>query len=395
MRLDDDFDIEYRNFGKSNKKAFKQSPIYTYTMISVILVMITILGIVILANNDQRGKPSPSANTYIDMSSNDTSSMSSLQKSVDDVISGSTLVASDLDIWDEDYSKHSSKSDDSSISGNDSSNTGSSTNTDSSSDSNENLDPSAGGTKTCITYSDGTEEWVDINPYLISNPYNNANLVNVNNIMKYYDNHVNTSFVGVDLSKNDDYVDFNKLKNAGVDYVMLRIGSRGYSTGEIIEDENFSDNFARAKEAGLDVGIYFFSQAITKEEAIEEANFVINTVSANEIKYPVVFYMEEINSSDVRTSELNQMLRTNISISFMDTVKEAGFTPMIYGNKEYLIKKVSFGSLTNYDVWLGETGDIPDFPYEFNMWRYTNLGKIDGVAGVAHLNICFTDYSGR
>ena len=192
-----------------------------------------------------------------------------------------------------------------------------------------------------------------------------------------------------------DYVDFIKLKNAGVDYVMLRIASRGYSTGEILADENFEDNYKRAKDAGLDVGIYFFSQAITKDEAIEEANYIINTVSANDIKYPVVFYMEEINSSDVRTKELNQMLRTNIAIAFMDTVKSAGFTPMIYGNKEYLIKRVSLGSLTSYDIWLGENGDVPDFPYEFNMWRYTNIGKIDGVAGVAHLNICFTDYTGR
>lgn len=386
MKLDDDFDYEYK--GKKRSDSYRQSPMYTYTMITVIIVMISILGIVILLNNS--GNKPGKTNASINQVSTITDSgigVASTDKSVDELISGSTLVASDLDIWDEDYSNPNAKKEElqESLSSGDGDEL----------DDNTMDDPSAGGTKTRIVYSDGKEEWIDINPYLVSNPYNNANLVNVNNIMKYYDNYVKTSFVGVDLSKVDDYVDFNKLKNAGVDYVMLRVGSRGYSTGEILVDDSFADNIERAKNAGLDVGVYFFSQAITKEEAIEEANFVINTISENSIKYPVVYYIEEVNSNDVRTNDLNQMLRTNIAIAFMDTIKAAGYTPMLYGNKEYLLKKVSFGSLIGYDIWLGENGDVPDFPYEFNMWRYTNLGKIDGVSGVAHLNICFTDYSGR
>lgn len=392
MKLDDDFDLDYKEY--NNSKHFKQSPMYTYTLLSVVLVMITILGIVLLTNNKPQSNHSASANMYSQTVSGAEAmgqEQYNLEKSVDELISGSTLVASDLDFWDDDYGKDKNKEK------NKESSATSSTSENALTDGAESdkVDPSNNGNKTCITYSDGTEEWIDINPYLVTNPYNNANLVNVNNIMKYYDNHVNTSFVGVDLSKNDDYVDFNKLKNAGVDYVMLRVGSRGYSTGDIIADDNFADNYKRAREAGLDVGVYFFSQAITKDEAVEEANFVIETISGNEIKYPVVYYIEEVNSADVRTKDLNQMLRTNIAIAFMDSVRNAGYVPMLYGNKEYLLKKCSFGSLTGYDIWLGENGDIPDFPYEFNMWRYTNLGKIDGVAGVAHLNICFTDYSGR
>jgi len=392
MKLDDDFDLDYKEY--NNSKHFKQSPMYTYTLLSVVLVMITILGIVVLTNNKSQSNHSASANMYSQTVSGAEAmgqEQYNLEKSVDELISGSTLVASDLDFWDDDYGKDKNKEK------NKESSATSSTSENALTDGAESdkVDPSNNGSKTCITYSDGTEEWIDINPYLVTNPYNNANLVNVNNIMKYYDNHVNTSFVGVDLSKNDDYVDFNKLKNAGVDYVMLRVGSRGYSTGDIIADDNFADNYKRAREAGLDVGVYFFSQAITKDEAVEEANFVIETISGNEIKYPVVYYIEEVNSADVRTKDLNQMLRTNIAIAFMDSVRDAGYVPMLYGNKEYLLKKCSFGSLTGYDIWLGENGDIPDFPYEFNMWRYTNLGKIDGIAGVAHLNICFTDYSGR
>ena len=124
---------------------------------------------------------------------------------------------------------------------------------------------------------------------------------------------------------------------------------------------------------------------------------IIKTLSENSIspRYPIVFYMENVSSGKSRTDSLNQLLRTNIAIAFMDRIKQAGYVPMIYGNKEYLLKKISFGSLIGYDVWLYDEGDTPDFPYQYNMWKYTSKGNISGIAGYAKVDISFTDYTIR
>ena len=114
-----------------------------------------------------------------------------------------------------------------------------------------------------------------ISPYLPKNEYDFTNLVCQSDVMKYYVDGKQASYSGVDISKLQDYVDFGKVKKAGIDFVMLRVGARGYGTGQLILDDYFSDNLKRATDAGLNVGAYFFSQAITKEEAVEEANMVL------------------------------------------------------------------------------------------------------------------------
>ena len=362
MRLDDDFE-DYSSNNNGNKN------LILYTILGVSLILLLIVAVVFLANNKANKKP-PVAPQY------------DIAVSVDDLYEPSTLTAQDLDFWhayDEEPTPEPSLS------------------ADVPEETPESLGPENDGKHTKITYADGSEEWIDINPYLALNTYNYSNLVYSNSIMKYYDNNVNSSFVGIDLSKNDDYVDFNRLKTAGVDYCMIRLGQRGYSTGEISLDDNFEDNITRANDAGLDIGVYFFSEAITKEEAEEEAEFVLKTLSGNgiDIDYPICYYLEDIQSSDVRTNTLNQLLRTNIAIAFMDKVREAGYIPMVYGNKEYLLKKLSFGSLIGYDVWLADYNDVPDFPYEFNMWQYTKTGSINGIPQNAKLSISFTDYSIR
>lgn len=390
MKLDDDFDYEYNSYKGSNDGFKKDSSyIYTLAIVSVVILGIFVTVIGINKKNDKHYN-----NQYyqsaVSQAEADSDAQLAVEKSVDELISGSTLRAEDLDFW-HDYD-HENETVSVNSSANDITDYTSNNNATSSVSTN---DPATDGKHTLITYSNGTEEWLEINPYLVLNTYNTANLVYSNGIMKYYDNHVNTSFTGVEISNIDDFVDYNKLRNAGVDFVMLRVGQRGYSTGEIMADESFQDNYDRARLAGLDVGVYFFSQATSKEEAEAEADFCLQTISGNEIKYPVVFYIEEVNSNDVRTSNVNQLLRTNLAISFMDRIRSAGYVPMVYGNKEYLLKKLSFGSLIGYDVWLGEEGDIPDFPYEYNMWKYTSVGRIDGINGAARMIISFTDYHSR
>lgn len=254
-------------------------------------------------------------------------------------------------------------------------------------------DPATDGKHTLVETSDGKEEWVLISPYLPKSEYDYTKLVCQSDLMKYYEDGRQVSFVGADISKYNDYVDFVKLKKAGVNFVMLRVGSRGYGTGQLMLDDYYTENIKRATDAGLEVGLYFFSQAITEEEAIEEAKMVIDNIGEYAVTYPIAFDMELIANDTARIDNLTRDERTKIAKAFLETIEAAGYKPMLYGNKEWLIKKVDLSKLTDYDVWLSQTGDLPDYPYKFSMWQYTASASIDGVAGYTSLSISFIDYS--
>ena len=211
--------------------------------------------------------------------------------------------------------------------------------------------------------------------------------------MKYYENGKQTSYVGVDISKFQDYVDFVKVKKAGIDFVMLRVGARGYGTGQLILDEYFLDNIKRATDAGLNVGVYFYSQAISEAEAIEEANMVLRNLGDYKISYPVAYDMELVENDTARTDILTREEKTAIAKAFLDTVAAAGHKTLLYGNKEWLIKEIDMSKLTAYDVWLSQAADIPDYPYRFSMWQYSYEGSVDGITGYVDMNISFVSQS--
>lgn len=254
-------------------------------------------------------------------------------------------------------------------------------------------DPATDGKHTLVKYADGKEEWVLISPYLPKHEYDFTRLVCQSGLMKYYENGKQTSYVGVDVSKLQDYIDFTKVKKAGIDFVMIRGGARGYGTGQLIVDEYFLDNLKRATDAGLDVGVYFYSQAISKEEAVEEASLILENLTGYEIAYPIAFDMELITNDTARTDSLSKSEKTGIAKAFLDAVEDAGYKSILYGNKEWLIREIDMSKLTAYDVWLSQQEDIPDYPYRFTMWQYDTQGTVDGIAGPVNLNISFIDYS--
>lgn len=258
-------------------------------------------------------------------------------------------------------------------------------------------DPSTDGKHTLVTNPDGTEEWVLINPYLTKNTYDFTKLEEKANLKRYMENGKKTSYVGVDISKHTGKVNFTGVKAAGVDYVMIRLGSRGYSTGQISLDENFKENIEGAIEAGLEVGVYFYSQAITQEEAVQEANFVVQNLEPYraKVKYPVAFDMEFVSNDKSRVDGLSRDDKTTVTAAFMEGIKAAGYVPMIYGDKEWLIKEIDMTKLQVYDVWLSQEKDIPDYPYQYTMWQYSTDGVLNGINGNADLNICFVNYSER
>lgn len=258
-------------------------------------------------------------------------------------------------------------------------------------------DPSTDGKHTLVKTSDGKEEWVLISPYLTKNTYDFKNLSESANLRKYTDNGKKISYVGVDISKHNGNVNFNSIKAAGVDFVMLRLGARGYSTGQISLDDNFIENMEAAIEAGLDIGVYFYSQAISQEEVLQEANFVIQNLEPYRahITYPVAFDMENVANDKARIDGLSREDKTAIASTFLSGVQAAGYAPMVYGNKEWLIKNIDLAKLQDYDVWLSQEQDVPDYPYQFAMWQYTTTGVLNGVTGDASLNLCFVSYSDR
>ncbi|MCM1266337.1 MAG: glycoside hydrolase family 25 protein [Bacteroidales bacterium] len=258
-------------------------------------------------------------------------------------------------------------------------------------------DPATDGKHTLITNRNGEEEWLLISPYLEKNTLDFTKMEDNAGLKRYMENGRKISYVGADISKHTGKIHFPSLKAAGLDYVMIRLGSRGYSSGQIALDENFKENIDGALEAGLDVGIYFYSQAITQDEAVQEANFVVQNLEPyrGKVKYPVAFNMGFVSNDQSRIEGLGREDKTTVTLSFLEAVRAAGYVPMVYGDKEWLLKEVDLAKLTDYDIWLSQEEEIPDYPYRYAMWQYNTDGVLNGIDGGADLNICFIGYSER
>lgn len=248
-------------------------------------------------------------------------------------------------------------------------------------------------TRIQVKHADGTKEWVDINEDIPKNKYDFSKLTYQKPLMNYYEDGKLVSKCGVDISANQGDVDFGKLKSAGCDFVMLKVGARGYSSGNIVSDENFQDNIKAAKKAGLDIGVYFCSQAVSKSEAREEADEVLDAISGHSVKYPVVFVMENVDEDMARIEALDMTDRTQVAKAFMDRVEDAGYKPMLYGDKEWLLTMVDMEELQDYDVWYAQDSDEPEYPYEFGMWQYDSDASIKGITGDAAMIMSFQDYA--
>lgn len=198
---------------------------------------------------------------------------------------------------------------------------------------------------------------------------------------------------GIDISYFQGDIDWDKVKAEGVEFVMIRAGYRGYGNGELCLDETFKDYVKGASEAGIDVGVYFFSQAITAQEAEEEANFLLDAIKDMDISYPVVFDWEEISYAEARTDDITTETLTECCRSFCEKIKAAGYTPMVYFNQQLALLGYDLRQLTDYTFWLAEYDSVPSFGYNFQMWQYSTEGSVDGIEGAVDLNLSFVDYS--
>lgn len=231
---------------------------------------------------------------------------------------------------------------------------------------------------------------------IMKNPYIQDNFVIEDGFMAYYnENGEKISHVGVDLSYHNDKVDWQQLAASPVEFVMLRAGYRGYTEGGIVEDEKFREYAQAANDNGLALGVYFFTQAITEQEAILEAEYVIRLIEDYDISYPVAFDTEYINDEEARTNkaDLSKEDLSKICIAFCERIKDAGYYPMIYASENWFRRQLDMTMLTDYDYWAPQYIEKNDFLYDFTIWQYTEEGNAPGVEGICDLDISLVDYA--
>lgn len=203
-----------------------------------------------------------------------------------------------------------------------------------------------------------------------------------------YNDDAYTSRFGIDVSKYQGNIDWNKVKEAGVEFAIIRIGFRGYGkAGNLVEDACFKRNLEGAKSAGIDTGVYFYAQAINEEEAIEEAEFVLKLLDGEELKMPVVYDPEHVLNDTARTDNVTGEQFTKNAIAFTNKIKEAGYDPMIYANMMWEAFDFDMSELKDIPFWYADYEKKPQTPYDYTMWQYTQSGKISGIKGTVDLNV--------
>ena len=195
---------------------------------------------------------------------------------------------------------------------------------------------------------------------------------------------------GVDVSEHQLDIDWKQVAASGVDYAYIRVGWRGYTEGGLFEDAYFERNIHCALDAGLHVGVYMFSQAVTVQEAIEEADFVLERIGKYNVTLPVVFDWEKIEAAEARSHGLTMELRTDCARAFCETVKSAGYVPCVYFNRNLGYYGYDLTRLTDYEFWfsLPESG-FPNFYYACDMWQYSFTETVPGIAEPTDMNLWF------
>lgn len=192
--------------------------------------------------------------------------------------------------------------------------------------------------------------------------------------------------LGIDVSEHQQNVDWEQVKAAGIDFVMIRVGYRGYTEGKRFQDSAFSRHLAGARAAGLDVGVYFFSQAITPVEARNEAKYLLHLLKDDEAEMGIAFDWEFV-SADARTGNVDGRTMTDCAIAFCQTIAAAGHKPIVYFNQYQALNQYELEELTAYDFWLAMYTDEMTFPYRVNMWQYTEDGTVPGIEGTVDINL--------
>ncbi len=209
------------------------------------------------------------------------------------------------------------------------------------------------------------------------------------------------SFVGINVNQKMGDIDWQAVAESGVDFAMIRVGYRENSKGRITPDQKFEDNIKGAAEAGLPVGVYFYSKAVTDAEADEEAVFVLEQIRLYSVTYPVAIYWEYDRKKDSdevdensRTVRCNGDQVTGFLQTFCKKIKSSGRTAAFYADKDMGYNKLDLSRLWEYDMWYAEPKAAPSFYYDYEMWQYTKEGEVPGIGEKVPVTISLKKYGG-
>lgn len=223
-------------------------------------------------------------------------------------------------------------------------------------------------------------------PPPLPNPYDDLDFQYHGRFLKLIEGE---SIAGIDVSRWQYDIDWEQVADAGAEFAIIRVGYRGSESGKINPDKYAVTNLEGAAAAGLDIGVYFFSQALTRGEAEEEAYYVLDIIKDYDITMPVVFDWERVRNENSRSLEMDRRTLTDCAKTFLETIEMAGYNAMVYFNAHQSRNLYYLSELKEYDFWLASYTDRMDFPYKVDMWQYTDKGRIPGIETDCDFNVYF------
>lgn len=206
--------------------------------------------------------------------------------------------------------------------------------------------------------------------------------LNIKDVIKKYKN--DNTMIGIDVSAWQGDIDFNNVKDENVEFAMIRVGYGYNSENENILDKRFYDNFAKAKESNIKIGLYFYSYARSEKEAISQADWIVNKLNKQNIDLPIAFDFEDwqnFNSYNLSLTDLN-----NIAQAFMNRIEKHGYKSMLYGSYYYL---QNIWDTQNKNIWLAHYSDKTDYPNYYQIWQLSNVGKVNGINTDVDINVLY------
>ncbi len=200
---------------------------------------------------------------------------------------------------------------------------------------------------------------------------------------------IGTAIRGIDVSSYNKNIDWKKVKDSGIEFVIIRVGFRGTSTGKMVEDSYFKSYIKGATDAGLNVGLYFFSQAITEAEAIEEASMALELVNGYKLRYPIFIDTEP---SGGRGDKMNATQRTAVCKAFCQTIVNGGYKAGIYASKSYFLNNIKTSELSAYTIWVAQYASECTYTGRYDMWQYSSKGTVPGISGAVDLDYSYFTY---
>ena len=192
---------------------------------------------------------------------------------------------------------------------------------------------------------------------------------------------------GIDVSKFQGSINWSQVKASGVDFAIIRVGYRGYGSGALVEDSQFRANIQGASSAGIPVGLYFYSQAVNEEEAVEEASMVLSLCGGYRLSYPIYYDTEHVAGG--RANGISRETRTACAVAFCETIRNAGYSAGVYSYASWFYNSLSYANISKYSIWIAQYRDTLDFKYSYKIWQYSSKGRVPGISANVDMNIAY------